>query len=167
MAARDSAMIQVSKVATSRSLAKHTLVIGVLDPKFEFPHRNLQFSEPADLWIPLALSEEEVTNWSGSWELNVIARLKETVTLDEARQELAATAVRFEESNRGYRGPGGIDAGWRIYNGSGQRRSLRAEPPLTLCPACDSRSCSRACVRHVANLLLARSTARSREMAVR
>ncbi len=143
------------------------VVVGILDSKYEFPHRSLQFSEPADLWIPLVLSDEQVASWSGNWELNVIALLKENVTLEETQAELAAAAVRFEESNRGYRGPGGIDAGWRITAVPlSEEASERSRRSMYFLLAIAGLVLVLACV-NVANLFLARSTARSRETAVR
>ena len=102
------------------------------------------------------LSDEQVTNWSGRWELNVIARLKENATVEEARSQLAQTALRFEESNRGYRGPGGIDAGWRItVVPLSEEASGRIRRSLYVLLAIAALVLALACV-NVANLLLAR-----------
>jgi putative ABC transport system permease protein len=62
-------------------------VVGVLPRGFQYPYEN-------DLWTPLDLKR----NRDGLWGLNIQARLKAGVTVEEARAELAVLA---EELDRG------------------------------------------------------------------
>ena len=73
-------------------------IIGVLEPDFEF-HMS------ADIWIPLGLYPG-TTSSRGSHNLQVLARLANGRTVDEAQAELAAIASRLErqypDTNRGW-----------------------------------------------------------------
>jgi putative ABC transport system permease protein len=142
-------------------------VIGVMPPGFQFPHPSFSSGEPADVWAPLSYGQDEVTKRSGPYFLNVLARLKPDVTVEQSRAHMNALAQRFERELSGYRGPHGEDGGWRITVTplqeeivGGSRRALLVllfSVGLLLLIAC----------ANVANLLMMRSAKRHKELAIR
>src|SRR5688572_1423488 len=79
------------------------LVVGVMPPGFVFPGMTgvlygFFFSKPADVWIPLALPAELLSN-RGSHLLEVVARLKSDVSLSQAGAEMDAMMQRISQAN--------------------------------------------------------------------
>src|SRR5262249_27350459 len=74
--------------------------IGVMPREFRFPENEAQ------VWLPLVITTELLTeNYRGSHFLNVLARLKAGVTMEQAKLEIAAIAKRMAQEHAGvYRG---------------------------------------------------------------
>ncbi|HKI01149.1 MAG TPA: ABC transporter permease [Thermoanaerobaculia bacterium] len=79
-------------------------VLGVMPPGFEFP-------EKADLWSPLRLDPANL-QWRQNHYIEVIARLKPGITIDQATADLRLQTSRWPvEYAPGYT----IDGGWDTY----------------------------------------------------
>ena len=65
-------------------------VVGVMPPHFQFPSRE------DELWVPIAFSSQEAAN-RGRHYLQVIARMKPGVTLQQAQAEMSTIATRLQQ----------------------------------------------------------------------
>jgi putative ABC transport system permease protein len=129
-------------------------IIGVMPPTFYFPTREKQ------LWTALTLRGEDFADRTNSY-IEAVGRLKPGVTFEEARTELQSLAARlardYPETN--------ADTGVSFYRTRDNmspryRLMLTALSGATLCLLL--LTCA-----NLANLLLARASARERELAVR
>ena len=130
------------------------LVIGVMPRGFYFPRRDVE------LWIPARFGPEDFED-RGDLYLYGIARLRDDVSVDEARSELQVVAARLEREypkENARTGATVIDL----------RSEVSRQSELLLVALFGASLCVLliACT-NLANLLLARALARRRELAVR
>ena len=131
----------------------HT-VIGVMPPSFRFPNRQ------AEAWTPLVFREDDYEDRTDTY-LYGVARLRDGVTLERARGEMAVVTSQL---GRQYpKEDGRTGAAVRRL-----REEMSARSRLLVIALCGAALCILllACA-NLASLLLARATARARELAVR
>ena len=129
-------------------------VIGVMPPDFHFPTRETQF------WKAYQFTEDSYKERDDNY-LSGIGRLKPGVTLTEARSELTLVADRvrqqYPKENEGI--------GATIV---GLRDDLSTQSRLLLMALCGAALCVLVITcANLANLLLARSLARQKELSIR
>jgi putative ABC transport system permease protein len=141
-------------------------VIGVMPPSFHFPFDGKPFSEMPDVWLPIGFSAEVLAPQNRVMEFGVglVGRLKDGVTREQAQQDMQHIANVFEQAHReSY--PPNAQVRPRVY-GFSAYSVQKARPLLLLLCAAVLCVLLIACA-NVANLLLARASGRTREMAIR
>jgi len=159
----DSALIGKSLLLNGRTYT----VIGVMPAKFEFPIplfgvQGNQFAERVDIWKPIAFTPLELKE-RGSRSYNLIARLRPNVSVSKAQAELDQLISNWIKTYPDNYNGGGFGA--RIYPFQdqvvgGMRAGLAVllgAVIVVLLIAC----------ANLATMLLARASARERELAIR
>jgi putative ABC transport system permease protein len=128
-------------------------VIGVMPQSFYFMP-----SSDIDIWMPASFPPWMRTNFT--WhDAHIVARLKNDVTLEHARQSMAALSLRVTAKD--FRGPHSV-----IVTAMREEIAGKTQTALILLLCASVALLLIACV-NLANLLLSRTRARGREVAVR
>jgi len=73
-------------------------VVGVLPRNLQFPLPGMMQGEPADVFVPMAFTQDELSDLGDNFNFSVIARLKPGVSLGRADADLDRIAHRIQQT---------------------------------------------------------------------
>lgn len=142
---------------------KSYAVVGVMPQGFRFPFPGVNGSEPADLWVPMAFTPDELEDFGDNFNYTTIGRLRPGVTLEEANADVLATAHGIQATV--YKGLSGFTLE-ALASPLQQVLVRRVRPLLFILMGSVALVLLIACT-NVASLLSVRAAEREREMAIR
>src|SRR5262245_10647458 len=130
-------------------------IVGVMPDGFYFPRKDVE------LWVPFGFDPATIHSWRQGRSVRVIARLRRGFSLEQSRAEMNEIAARLEEeypsTNRNWGAGVGLLRDWTVGGTRLPLLIILAAVGFILLIAC----------ANIANLVLARSAARMREIAIR